>query len=76
MAKNEKQITDLTYEQAFSELDAIVNTMETEQKPLDESMKLFERGQKLAQYCAELLDNADLKIKELATGKNLVDRSE
>ena len=50
--------------------------MENNQKPLDESMQLFERGQQLAQYCANLLENAELRIKELNTGKNSVEKEE
>ena len=76
MAKTNKAITELSYEQAFNELNAIVEAMENNQKPLDESMQLFERGQQLAQYCAGLLENAELRIKELNTGKNSVEKEE
>lgn len=62
---NPKEIGGLTYEQAFRELEQIVETLENEQRSLDESMALFERGQKLAQYCADLLEKAELKVREL-----------
>ena len=65
MTKNEPKLAELTYEQAFNELEQIVETMESEQKPLDESLKMFERGQVLAQYCAALLEQAELRIKQL-----------
>lgn len=65
MAKTAAQLSDLSYEQAFSELEAIVEALESEQKPLDESLKLYERGQLLVQYCAALLDQADLRIQQL-----------
>jgi len=35
-------------------------------KPLDESMKLFERGQALVARCNELLEAAELKVKQLS----------
>jgi len=38
-------------------------------------MMLFERGQALTKRCAELLDKAELKVKELA-GESLVDFEE
>ncbi len=41
----EKKIEDLSYEEAFAELEAIVATLENEQGALDHSMTLFERGQ-------------------------------
>ncbi len=69
MSKVEKNPTEMNYEQAFSELMEIVDAMENQQLPLDEAMRLFERGQMLAQRCTALLDNAELKIKELGALK-------
>lgn len=67
-AKNSsfKPVDELTYETAFAELEAIVAALESEQKSLDESMLLYERGQALAKHCAELLDQAELKVKQLS----------
>ena len=69
MAKSETQLSELSYEQAFSELEEILDALEGEQKPLDESLKLYERGQLLVQYCIALLDQADLRIQQLNPGK-------
>lgn len=76
MAKTDKTPLELTYEQAFSELESIVEAMENQQQPLDETMKLFERGQVLSQYCTSLLDNAELRIKELNTSKSTLDKED
>lgn len=65
MTKADKGVSELTYEQAFNELVTIVEAMESQQQPLDDSVKMFKRGQQLAQHCASLLDNAELRIKEL-----------
>lgn len=65
MSKNENDLSELSYEQAFQELETIVTSLENNQQPLEESMALFERGQKLSQYCAALLEKADLKVREL-----------
>lgn len=64
--KSEKPVEDLSYEEAMTELDVIVESLEGEQSPLDESMKLFERGQALAARCSELLEAAQLKVQKLA----------
>jgi exodeoxyribonuclease VII small subunit len=74
MAKTDKTQLELTYEQAFSELESIVEAMESQQQPLDETMALFERGQVLSQYCTSLLDNAELRIKELSSSKSALDK--
>lgn len=63
-------VEELNYEAAFAELESIVATLESEQRSLDESMSLYERGQALVKRCAELLDQAELKIKQLS-GNNL-----
>jgi exodeoxyribonuclease VII small subunit len=58
-------LDSLTYEQAFSELQTIVAALEAEDHPLEQAITLFERGQKLAQHCASLLDNAELRVQQL-----------
>jgi exodeoxyribonuclease VII small subunit len=60
-----KEINQLTYEKAFQELEEIVAALESNQAPLDETMELFERGQKLLQRCADLLEKAELRLKTL-----------
>jgi exodeoxyribonuclease VII small subunit len=55
----------LSYEQAFKELEQVVGRLEEGELSLEESLALFERGQALAARCAELLENAELKLREL-----------
>lgn len=64
MAK-ETKIDELSYEQAFEELQQIVAELEEEMHDLDKAVRLFERGQTLAKHCAELLDKAELKVQQL-----------
>ena len=68
MAKSSspKPIEDLTYEQALAELEAIVSALEGEQGKLEESIRLFERGQALVRRCGELLEAAQLKVRQVA----------
>ena len=64
--KTEKPIEELTYEEALAELEGIVSALEGEQNQLEESIKLFERGQALAERCSILLEAAELKVKKVA----------
>ena len=64
--KVEKTVDELTYEEALAELEEIVSALEGEQSQLDESIKLFERGQALAVRCSVLLEAAELKVKQVA----------
>jgi exodeoxyribonuclease VII small subunit len=65
-SKTEKPIEELTYEEALAELESIVSALEGEQNQLEESIKLFERGQALAERCSVLLEAAELKVKKVA----------
>lgn len=57
-------IEDLTYEQAFSELEDIVLSLEAEEHPLEQAITLYERGQSLVNRCATLLDVAEQKVMQ------------
>lgn len=65
---------ELSYEQAFERLEQIVALLEGNEHSLEISLKLFERGQQLAHYCAELLDQAELRIQQLG-GTDLSENS-
>jgi len=60
-----KAVSQLSYEDAFQELDAIVIQLEGGELPLEDALKLFERGQKLASRCNQLLEKAELKLRKL-----------
>ena len=64
--EDRKPPEELTYEQAFAELEAIVATLETEERSLDDAIAQYERGQALAKHCSTLLDNAELKVRQLS----------
>ena len=57
------ELSNLSYEAAYQELEALVARMESGELPLEESVKLYERGQRLSAHCQALLENAELKIK-------------
>lgn len=63
--KSQKPVEELTYEEALTELEGIVESLEGEQSPLEDSMKLFERGQALVAHCGSLLESAQLKVQKL-----------
>ena len=59
-------VEELSYEQAFAELEQIVSELESGSSSLDESLALFERGQALARFCAALLERAELKVQQVS----------
>lgn len=66
--KSEKAVEELSYEEALAELESIVATLEEDasRSQLEETIKLFERGQALAARCGVLLEAAELKVKQVA----------
>jgi len=60
----------LDFEQAFEELQALVRQLEQGELPLEDSLRLFERGQVLATRCNQLLDGAELRLRKLAADES------
>lgn len=58
-----------SFEQTMSRLEEIVNQLERGECGLDESLKLFEEGAKLAGQCNEMLDKAEQKVNILLNGE-------
>ena len=52
----------LTYEQARDELASVVKRLETGGLTLEQSLDLWERGEKQAADCAEWLDGARARL--------------
>jgi len=75
MAKK-KDVQDLSYEEAFEELQAVVDELEAGKLALQDSLALFERGQALSARCGGLLEQAELRLTELTSGPDgeLIDR--
>lgn len=65
-------VEQLSYEAALSELEALVLNLESDEHALEDALAMFERGQVLIQHCAQLLENAELKIQDLS-GEELTD---
>jgi exodeoxyribonuclease VII small subunit len=51
------------FEKAFEQLESIVKRLESEELPLDESLKLFEQGIGLSRFCHQKLEEVEKKIE-------------
>jgi exodeoxyribonuclease VII small subunit len=58
-------IETLSFEDALKELEAIVHRLETGDASLDESIAMYERGDKLRQRCADRLNQAQARIEAI-----------
>jgi exodeoxyribonuclease VII small subunit len=59
------EFADLSFEEAFAELEETVTRLESGDLSLEESIALFERGQALAAFCNEKLDKSELQVRQL-----------
>ena len=57
---------NLTYEEAYSKLEIILEKLESKSASLDESLSLYEEGIKLYKHCNKLLESAQLKISKFS----------
>lgn len=67
---SEPPIEEMTYEQAFAALEAVVSSLEKDKQSMDAVLAMFERGQDLVRRCTALLENAELKVR-LLSGEEL-----
>ncbi len=56
---------DKNFEESLKRLEEIAELLEDENTPLEESIKLFEEGIQLKEFCEEKLKSAKLKIDKI-----------
>ncbi len=61
-------IQTLTFEQALAELEGIVGELESGRAPLEDSIRLYERGAKLKAHCEQRLEAARLRVEKIVVG--------
>ena len=55
----------MKFETSMARLDEIVSELETNERPLDESIQLFEEGLKLVRACNEKLNEFEAQVKDI-----------
>ena len=65
MTQANPDIATLPFEAALAELEQIVDQLEKGAVALDESIRLYERGEALKKRCDELLKNAEMRIEKI-----------
>jgi exodeoxyribonuclease VII small subunit len=65
MSKRSKDMAKEKFEEALGRLEDIVKKMEAGDMTLEESLKAFEEGIKLARLCSRKLDEAERRVEIL-----------
>jgi exodeoxyribonuclease VII small subunit len=61
-------IASLSFEDALRALEDVVRKLESGEVPLDDSITLYERGERLRTHCQARLDAAQLRIDRIVAG--------
>jgi exodeoxyribonuclease VII small subunit len=71
----ETNVSELSFEMALQELEETVLRLERGELKLEESLALFERGQKLAARCNAELESAALRVEQLTEDGEIIELS-
>jgi len=63
---DEPEIETLSFEAALAQLEAIVRSLETGTEPLDQSIELYQRGDRLKRHCEARLKAAQARIDQIS----------
>lgn len=63
--KPDAEIQALSFEQALEALERIVENLERGDVPLDESIRIYERGEALKAHCEKLLKAAEDRVEKI-----------
>jgi exodeoxyribonuclease VII small subunit len=68
-AKQNNDISKLSFEQAIKELTGIVEKIELGEIPLQQSLEQYEKGMELIKHCRGILQKAEEKIEKISKEK-------
>ena len=61
----ETPVSEMSFEAAMAELEAVVTQLDRGEVPLDQSIALYERGAALKAHCEAKLKEAEEKVEQL-----------
>lgn len=62
---SDRKISEMSFEDALNELEAIVGRLERGDAPLEESIAIYQRGAKLKAHCEGKLKDAQMKVEKI-----------
>lgn len=57
------------FEEALGQIEEIVQALESGRLQLEEALSMFEQGMRLAQVCQDVLNHADLRVRQLVAAE-------
>ena len=68
MDEDKPDIAAMSFEEALRALEQVVRRLENGEAKLDESIELYEQGEKLRAHCQARLDAAQARIEKIVQG--------
>ena len=69
-AEANQDVKAMTFEQALEALERIVDDLERGDVPLDQSIRIYERGEALKAHCDRLLKAAEDKVEKIRLSRD------
>lgn len=70
MAKKKEETIEkeqsLSLEEAFAQIEAVIERLETEEITLEESFAQYRRGMELLAHCNETIDQVEKKVQKIS----------
>ena len=63
-------VSEMSFEDAMRALEDVVNRLEAGDVPLEDSIKLYERGAELKAHCQKKLAEAEVKVAQITLDKD------
>jgi exodeoxyribonuclease VII small subunit len=60
-----------SYEKLYTRLQGVIAQLEAGELPLEELLRLYEEGVQLANACQRMLDQAELRVRELQINETM-----
>ena len=65
----QKEVKNISFEEALKELESIVQKLESGQVKLEEAVQAYEKGVQMQKICEEKLKEAQMKVEKLILDK-------
>ena len=70
MTDTNTDVKSMSFETALKELESIVGNLERGDVELEQSIKIYERGEALKAHCSALLKAAEDKVEKIKLGRD------
>ena len=67
---SKENISEMSFEKAMAELEEVIDKLEHGEVPLEDSIRLYERGTQLKKICEAKLKEAEQKVKNITLDKD------